>query len=230
MSNKESELPLAYLLAGEGYFVINMDLRGHGSRVNSYDQCQVYDFTGLFTDLTGMAEDVALVLNNCGFLKRYGLKNTPVMVGGVSAGATAALYCMAKMPDLAAVVSLIGTYDLSYIIQHKKLDDFRFYSKNKEAVRYEEMCGQYEKTSFWEGLNGQNMKPVCFLNGSMDRTVPSIEREKFHNRLKSAYEYFGKEELIMTKDYAKAGHEVTHLMKKDLIQWLKTVRENYESF
>lgn len=226
LSNKESELPFAYLLAAEGYFVILMDLRGHGGRRNSYDQCQEYDFSRLLTDLTGTAEDMALVRSSCGIFKRYGLENAVVMAGGVSAGAAAALHCMVKMPDLAAVVSLIGTYDLFYIIQQKKLDDFRFYSKNKEAVRYEELYAQYEKTSFWQRLNEQNMKPICFFNGSLDRTVPSAEREVFHKRLRSAYGRFGKEGLIMTRDYAKAGHEVTYFMQRDLIQWLKTVREN----
>lgn len=221
LNNKESELSFAYLLAKEGYFVVNMDMRGHGRRIDSYDNTQEYDLNMLIEDIKGTANDAVRISKNREFLKRHKIEGSRVMVGGVSVGATVALHCMLEMDHISAVACLIGTYDMSYIIRYKKLDDFLFFFKRKTTVNYENLLIKNEKEELFSRLTKDKLIPVCFLNGGLDFTVPPAFREEFHKRFMHVYESCGKRNMVMVKDYAKAGHDLTYPMKRDVINWLK---------
>ena len=60
LCDKTSELPLAYELAKEGYFVIIMDIMGHGER-NTLKEHK-YDFQNMFYDVRKTVEDIGKVL------------------------------------------------------------------------------------------------------------------------------------------------------------------------
>lgn len=220
LNNKEQGLPLAYELAKEEYFVIILDMYGHGKREISFDTSQRYEFNHLVRDIQATVADVKTILCYEEFNSLYGLKDLSVKVVGISIGGTIALSCFMLMKEIDSMASLAGTYDLKYIIENKRLDSFKLFAASIPVIDYERAKEEQKNLDITNHLFKEKARPILFMNGKLDTTVSIEARKEFHDELKKIYKSHGKENLIIHKDYAKTGHEVTIKMVKDLIKWL----------
>lgn len=218
ISCKEDELPLAYELAKEDFFVIAIDMYGHGKRRFSFIGDMRYEFNYLLRDIKNTSNDVNRIMSDKAFFSEYQLNNLPVKLVGVSIGATIALYCASHFEKVSALASLIGTYDLKYIIEHEQFELFKIFSVSDPVIDYEKAK---VKRAFLNNLKEKIVKNgvrTIFMNGIFDSTVPYGIREEFHEEIKEIYCLNGLNQYFDKKEY-KTGHEVSDLMKRDLIEW-----------
>lgn len=221
LCDKNSELPLAYELAQHGYFVIIFDICGHGER--NILPVNKYDFQHIFRDAYKTAANINDVLN---YLKVNDYPNVcinNVGVVGLSFGGTIALISGYMVNEVKYVASIIGTCNLQYIIENKTLESFKPFSLTKPVMDYDEAQVEMEEIDPIKHYNSNNLKPMLFLDGKLDMTVPYREKLVFYDELKTLFDNNGQLEDLTFKVYSNAGHQITTQMIETLIQWLHQV-------
>ena len=220
LKNKEDELPLGCFLAREGYFVVIIDMYGHGERQNSYDKLFLYDFNCLYKDVYCTASDLENIII---FLKeRFGqLCFESITAVGVSIGASVALTCGYLYPQVSRVVSLLGSLDWENEVKNNWVSPFRFSSKDKCVMQYELVKNDiriYNPLFHYEDCH----KPVIlFMNGLLDMTIPVKSVESTCNDFKRLYASNNQEYKVSLRLYENTGHQVTYKMIEELLKWLR---------
>ncbi|HEX2925543.1 MAG TPA: prolyl oligopeptidase family serine peptidase [Ruminiclostridium sp.] len=221
LQSKEYELPIAYNLASEGYYVVLLDFRGHGERENSFRNSRKYNFNSLFDDVAGMVSDTRAVAGalrrereNCPELDSFG-------VAGVSVGGMAALVAASRMEEVSFAVSIISGANWWPLVENGSFNSFRFFSTDRPVMSPERVRGTVEKYDPYFNIDSFNGKPVLLANGAMDMAIPIKNTEPFFQRLKSNYEKKNLGERVVWHKYPNCGHEVTPWMIQDILKWLK---------
>ena len=222
LENKESELGLAYRLSIEGFFVVVIDMHGHGEREGSFEIQGLYDFNNLVIDCYKTALDVDKILCYLCNHEEYDIDMNSISCLGVSIGANVALITGYLNINISRVISIIGSLDWETPVKENKYSYFRMYAMDKHVIQYEKVkydIDKYHPTKHYANL--VNLPQILFLNGRLDMTVPYESAKKEINQLEKIYYENGKKHLINYKAYSKAGHNVTYSMINDLVFWLK---------
>lgn len=222
LNNKESELPLAYKLAIEGYFVIILDIAGHGER-NSLEKHK-YNFQNMLLDANQTVNDIEKVIQ---YIKEYMLKDICIEhigIIGTSFGGSIALMAGYRIKIINYIVCLVGTCNLRYVIENKKLQSFRPFFAIKGNINYEKIIDDVERFDCLKHYNSQNLKPMLFLDGKLDMTVPYKEKMLFYKDLESIFIKANREWGLKYKFYPNAGHQINTDMVQTLIVWLEYIR------
>lgn len=221
LNNKIKELSLAYVLASAGYFVVGIDMYGHGDREESFDKDRKYEFNNLFHDVYRTARDVPVVIEFLKKQKSLNLDFQRIGAVGVSIGGSIALVAGYLLNEIKFVVSIIGTCDWKYVLDNDLLSTFRFFAKSRDAMLYDKVLRDIEEYEPINNYNCDNMIPILFLNGAMDTSMPFEAVNQYHKRFYELFRSKGKGDYLDFKVYQKAGHEVTAEMVKDLLEWLR---------
>ena len=221
LQSKEYELPIAYNLAGEGYYVVLLDFRGHGERENSFRISRKYNFNYLFDDIAGMVSDTRAVARtlqrddeNCPDIESFG-------VAGVSVGGMAALVAASQMKEVKFAVSVISGANWWPLVESGSFNSFRFFSTDRPVMSPERVRGAVEEYDPYFNVDRLNGKPILLANGAMDMAIPIKTVEPFYERLKSNYQGKNLSERVVWNKYSNCGHEVTPWMIQDILKWLK---------
>lgn len=221
LENKEHELPLAYLLAERGYFVVLMDMRGHGARVDSFDVRRVYDFNHIYTDINLTAKDIGSVtayLQTKSKLFDLNLQNITCV--GLSIGANVALCAGYMYFNVTQVAALLGFYDWEYSVRNNLFASFRFFSVDRQVIRYEKVKNDIRRyhpiEHYKEGITWPR---ILFMNGTIDMAAPVDLVKKSFDSLYERYAAVQKQQQLTLRLYPKTGHKISNQMVDDLLQW-----------
>ncbi len=220
LNNKASELPLAHSLAKNGYFVVVLDMYGHGDRTESYEITGKYQFNYIFKDVYNTANDVWQIINYLKELNEHSLDFNNIGAVGTSIGGSIALVSSYLINEIKYAVSIVGTCNWEYILNNRTFDSFRFHAHSNPVMDYEKVREYVKKRNPVNNYNSSNIKPILFLNGMLDTTVPITIALEYFNQLKKVFSNYGEEDVLEFKTYSHAGHEVTPEMTRDLIEWL----------
>ena len=222
LENKESELSLAYKLAEEGFFVVTIDMRGHGERENSYEKIGLYEFNNLIKDCFGTANDALEIITYFKTSNEFKLDYNDLTCIGISIGANIALMTGYLSETVNRVVSLIGSLDWEDSIKNNKFISFRFHSRNKSMIQYENVENDILKYNpIFNYPKLKRLPKLLFSNGLLDATIPIESATLYYKEMEKIYHNQGCKKLIEMKTYAKTGHYVTYKMTDDLFCWLK---------
>ena len=218
--NKEDCLPAAYYLAKQGFYVVCLDMLGHGDRENSYDTLGKYEFNHLISDIYDTAMDVHTVINHMSLNNDNALDLEDVAAVGISAGANIALACGYLHKEIKRVASMIGVVNWDYIIEKQTLNSFHFHASTK--IDYENLkrdIVRYNINSLcnYDAANGPK---ISFFNGLLDTTIPLIEVKRYYKRLHSRFSELERQDNISFHGYPLAGHHLNIPMLSDLAEWL----------
>nr|WP_304030845.1 prolyl oligopeptidase family serine peptidase [Ruminococcus bromii] len=221
LENKEHELPLAYILAKRGYFVVLMDMHGHGARVNSFDISRVYDFNHIFTDINLTAKDIGPVT---AYLqtknKLFDLNFQNITCVGLSIGANVALCAGYMYFNVTQVAALLGSYDWEYSVRNNLFASFRFFSVDRQVIRYEKVKNDIRRyhpiQHYKEGITWPR---ILFMNGTIDMAAPVNLVKKSFDSLYERYAAVQKQQQLSLRLYPKTGHKISNQMVDDLLQW-----------
>jgi BAAT / Acyl-CoA thioester hydrolase C terminal. len=221
MEEKENELRLGYYIAKQGYFVILVDTPMHGPD----ERRQKYEFNKVLSDIK---DTVFYTQEIIAFLSKqnYDLNFHSIGAVGSSIGATIALMAGVLLESITYVGCLIGTCNLETVFLRHGLDSFKLYSKSQPVIDYQQILEEFPRFNIFNLLHQDNMKPVIFLDGKLDLTVPIKDKYKFYEKLKELYRSENKEDLLYFLEYKNAGHFVTNQMINDLIKWLNDGKWN----
>lgn len=220
LNNKLNELPLAYILANSGYFVVILDMWGHGERAGSYDITGKYEFNNLFRDIYNTANDLHIIIDYLKKNKSAGLDFNNMSAVGASVGGSIALVVGYLVHEIKYIVSIISTCHWEYMLNNKTFESFRFHAYSNPVMDYEQLREYVNEHNPLNNYNRQSVKPILFLNGMLDTTVPITIAVEYFNHLKNIFSAYGKGEYLELKTYSHAGHEVTFEMIRDLFKWL----------
>lgn len=225
LNDKTRELPLAYNLAREGYFVVVPDMYGHGDNIESFRESGKYDFNNLFRHIYLTAECVNRVTNYLKQKKSGSLSFEDMGAVGVSAGGSVALVAGCLVKEVRYAASIIGSCNWEYIVENNLFRSFRIYASSNPVIDNKKAKEDIEKYEPLNNFNAGNIKPVLFLDGKLDTSVPYTAKAEYYEKLKKIYSCCGKENYLEFKLYSKAGHEVTPEMTEDLIKWLNRMNQ-----
>ena len=225
LQNKESELPLGYNLAQEGYFVVIVDMCGHGERKNSYDKLSLYDFNYLYKDIYNTSFELRYIIH---FLSEefnsYICLDSMTAIGA-SIGSSVALSCGYMYPKITRIVSLIGSLDWEYAIKNNLYLSFRLFAKDKSVIQYDlvkEDIKEYNPLPHY--LNSSKPR-ILFMNGKMDMTISIESVKRTYNSFCEIYTQCDQANKIEMRLFEKTGHQVTNRMIEELKQWLKETKD-----
>lgn len=225
LQDKEYELRIDYKLAGKGFFVVGIDMFGHGER--HFSAPLKYDFNKLFKDSYMTSCDIAPILT---FLKKEmnnKLDFNHIGVIGISNGANIALIAGHLFKEIKYVVSIIGVVNWEYIVKNHLFKFFKHFALYPEVMDQEKAISDVLKYEPIEKYNGSNLIPILFMNGNLDTAVPAKALQSYYDRFISIFTKYNKQDQLGFMDYPNVGHEVTNEMITDLVNWIhKTVGFN----
>ncbi|MHB1392540.1 MAG: alpha/beta hydrolase family protein [Clostridia bacterium] len=224
LQNKKNELALAYTLASRGYFIVVMDMYGHGDREVSFDKEKKYNFNNLFKDIYNTALNVNSVLAYLRESYEEELDFNNIGSVGVSIGASVALVSGYLVKDIKYVASVVGgPCNWKHIVGNGSFENFKFFSYSDKVMEYERVKEDIERYDPITNYKNRSMDlpDMLFLNGQLDMVVPIRLATESFNRLAEHYQDNGQEGKIQFKKFTKAGHEVTVEMLETLLDWLE---------
>jgi len=215
--NKESMLQTCLRLANEGFVAAAMDAVKHGERRDSHLLASLReDPSQMFQVLIGTAEDVKTVIDYLGEVLGADQKISGMM--GVSMGAITTLLVATMEDRLKAAVSVIVGADFQTLARKSSLE--RIGLPVGQMTQFVESAGELIKR--YDPIhNVQRFRsiPLLLLNGELDDLVPLECAQSLYEALKPQYQ--ATPERLKMKVYPGVGHEYTHEMEDDAVDWLK---------
>lgn len=222
LENKFCELPMAYKLAREGYFVVVMDVHGHGEREDSFDKLGFYDFNMLYKDAYETAKDINTIIIYLKTLYQK-LDYSSIICIGASNGANIAFMAGYLVQNVTHIISLIGSLNWEFSIKNRSLHTFQKFAKESSMFEYrivQKDIQQYNPIHRFSTL--EQLPYVLFQNSVLDATIHIDSAEDSFRKLTQIYKEKNQENIISLKKYKRTGHYVSKIMVDDLIEWLKS--------
>lgn len=221
LEDKEYELSINYKLARLGFFVIGIDMYGHGERrVTSSSK---YNFNNLVKDSYMTVCDIPSVL---GFLEKEmsgKLDFDNIGAIGISNGANIALMAGHLYQEIKYAVSIIGVINWENIIQRSSFNFFKHFSLHPEVMDIENVLSDVLKYEPINKYNENNLIPILFLNGNLDTTMPPRALQDYYNQFRAIFTSCNRQNELGFMGYPNAGHEVTNDMITDLVIWIRNL-------
>lgn len=221
LEDKRHELPLGLLLAENDFFVVMMDMHGHGERIDSYYIEKKYDFNNLFKDIYSTANDISIIIE---FLKKNmgdSLDFNNIGAIGVSIGGSIALVAGYLIDEIKFVASVIGACNWTYLVENDSFKSFKYYALSPNVFDHSKVKQDILKYDPCNNYNQNNMVPILFQHGALDFGIPINAVKDYYQKLSVQASKYDKETSIKFINYEKAGHWVTNEMELDLVNWVK---------
>ena len=223
LMNKTTEFPLAFRLAKVGYFCVLVDMHGHGSRDNSFDQTMSYDFNKMFRDIYLTAVDTNEILDYLEEHYKESLDFNYIGSAGTSIGASVAMVSGYVNKRIKYIVSMIGApCKWGSLINESSFHAFKVFAVSKDVFDYKsisEDISKYDPINHFSGL-GEALPSVIFLNGKVDMIIPVKGAVEAYESLNITYQERNQQNKLLFKLYPKVGHNITEEMISDCISWL----------
>lgn len=223
LMNKKNEFPLAFRLAKLGYFCVLVDMHGHGSRDNSFDQTMRYDFNNMYRDVYETAVETNDILD---YLEEYYKDNLDfncIGSAGASIGASVAMVSGYVNKRIKYIVSMIGgPCKWDSLIHESSFQTFKLFAASKDIFDYKSVSAdidKYDPINHFPGL-GEELPSVLFINGKLDMTIPVKGAVEAYESLYITYQKQNQQNKLLFKLYPKVGHNVTEEMISDCVSWL----------
>lgn len=211
-SAKEHNLPIAYLLAEQGYRVVLPDSKFHGERENEIStterQVSFWDIVLKNVDEVKMFKDY-FYRRNLILKDRIGIAGTSM--GGITTAAALTQYPWVNVAAVLMGSPKITTYAKTLVNSFKKMGDLPVTEEMIEDL-YENL-EQYDLSKKAYVLNN---RPLLFWHGENDAIVPFDHSFTFYDEVKAHYKIpnhicFIKEE--------NSGHKVTRHAILETVKW-----------
>lgn len=210
-SAKEHNLPLAFLLAENGFRVVLPDSLYHGEReTNEISDVRYYLFNIVIQNIKELhkirqdLEEKGLILNN-----RIGVAGTSM--GGITTASALSQYDWIKTAAILMGSPKIATFA-------KELVDI--YTKSGALPLSEQEVNQLYDTLLGYDLSLQpeklNERPVLFWHGDQDPTVPFDHSYSFYQQIKSIYR--DQDNVKFLREIGR-GHKVSRLAILETVKW-----------
>ncbi|TLN06263.1 hypothetical protein FDZ71_11115 [bacterium] len=170
----------------------------------------------MFQVLIGTAEDVKTVIDYLGEVLGADQRISGMM--GVSMGGITTLLAATMEDRLKAAVSVIGGPDFQTLARKSSLE--RIGLPVGQMTQFIESAGELIKR--YDPLyNVQRFRsiPLLLLNGELDDLIPLACAQSLYEALKPQYQ--ATPEKLKMKVYPGVGHQYTHEMEDDAVDWLK---------
>jgi len=215
--NKEGMLGTCLKLANEGFVAAAMDAVKHGERRDPDLLASLgEDPSQMFQILIGTAEDVRTTIDYLGEV--LGVDQKMVGMMGVSMGAITTLLAATMEDRLNAAVSVIGGADFQTLVRKSSLE--RIGLSVGQMTQFVKSAGELIKR--YDPINNvQRFRtiPLLLLNGELDDLIPLECAQSLYEALKPQYQ--ATPERLKMKVYPGVGHEYTHEMEDEAVDWLK---------
>lgn len=221
LENKETQLPLAYKMAKQGYYCVLPDMYGHGERTDGFDMIGRYDFNCIYEDVYKTALNVPQMVN---FIKN---KEKDIMFSdvcgiGISIGASVALLssCLTNMK---CVVSIIGIPCCWTKQIHENIfDSYKMYSRTNGFIDIQKLLKDAQKYDPLNFLKKSGELPyILMINGKMDIAMPLKIVRQAHDHLAEAYK--NQIDRLSLKLIPRAGHFFTENMQLITIEYVNEI-------
>lgn len=218
--DKESELPLAYHLAVNNYFVVILDLLNHGDRECSFRSSNKLDFNKIFTGIGDSINDIREVISYVSHEFDKEITEDSFNIIGTSYGGMLALTAGYLLEEVKVVASINSSACWRGLVENGSFEMFRLFSSSKPVVDIKQVSMPINRFDPYMNVEKYNLRPILLLNGAKDTTFTFQLIEPFYNKLMQYYEDNNALENVTWLKYQRVGHQLVHQMIEDLIVWL----------
>jgi len=215
--NKEGMLGTILRLANEGFVAAAMDAVNHGERSDPNLLANLgKDPSLMFQMLIGTAEDVRTMIDYLGEVLGADQQKSGMM--GVSMGAITTLLAATMEDQLKAAVSVVGGANFETLVRKSSLE--RIGLPVGQLTQFVESAGELIKR-YDPIYNVKRFRsvPLLLLNGEIDDLIPLECAQSLYEALKPQYQ--ATPDRLKMKVYPGVGHEYTHEMEDEAVDWLK---------
>lgn len=209
-SAKEHNLPIAYLLAEEGYRVVLPDSHLHGEREDGTLQERQL----AFWEIIGKNLKELLVIKNY-FADQNLILHEEIAVSGTSMGGITTAAALATYNWISTAAILMGTPKLTAFAEKM----IQFAKEQEIHIPQEQITklfNEIEKVDLGKYPEKLNDRPVLFWHGEADDVVPYNLTYDFYQETKSFYENQADYQFIGEK---KRAHKVSRLAILETVKW-----------
>lgn len=214
-SAKEHNLPLAYLMAEEGFRVILPDSMYHGERETEISrikkQISFWDIVMQnVMELKAIREELdseSLILDG-----RFGIAGTSM--GGITTAAALTQYPWIKTAGILMGSPKITTYAKTLVDSFKKMGNLPV---TDDVI--EHLYVQLEQYDLSNQVDKLNERPVLFWHGENDPVVPFDHSYTFYE---DAKQHYTNQERIRFIKEANRDHKVSRYAILETVKWFKT--------
>ncbi|WP_077297281.1 prolyl oligopeptidase family serine peptidase [Virgibacillus pantothenticus] len=211
-SAKEHNLPLAYLLAQQGYRVILPDSKYHGARENgiSVNKRQL-SFWDIVMQNVIELQYVKDYVDESGLLldDRFGVAGTSM--GGITTSAAMTQYDWIKAAAILMGTPKIKTFAKAILDEFKKIGDLPL--KQEVISDLLDQLTNYDLSKQPEKLN---QRPLLFWHGEEDEIVPFHHAYSFYEQV--APSYSNPDDIVFIRE-ANRGHKVGRYATLETVKW-----------
>lgn len=213
-SAKEHNLPIAYLLATEGFRVILPDSKFHGEREIEITSTEMQ--ISFWNIVMKNVEELEIIKNDYEERKlilddRIGVAGTSM--GGITTSAALTKYSWIQVAGVLMGSPKITTYAKTLVSSFSKIGNLPI-TKDMIENLYEQLEG-YDLSKQVETL--QN-RPLLFWHGENDAIVPFDHSYTFYDEAKKTYDDPSRLHFIQE---ANSGHKVSRKAILETVQWFK---------
>ncbi|HLR61702.1 MAG TPA: alpha/beta fold hydrolase [Lentibacillus sp.] len=214
-SAKEHNLPLAYLMAEEGFRVILPDSMYHGEREKEISSLKrQISFWDIVMQNVKELKDIRNELNAKRLIAdgRFGIAGTSM--GGITTAAALTQYPWIRTAGVLMGSPKITTYAKTLVDSFRKMGDLPV---TDETI--EHLYVQLEHYDLSKQINKLNDRPVLFWHGEDDAVVPFDHSYTFYDEAKKYYTDQGRIRFIKE---ANRAHKVSRFAILETVKWFKT--------
>ncbi|HLR62872.1 MAG TPA: alpha/beta fold hydrolase [Lentibacillus sp.] len=214
-SAKEHNLPLAYLLAEEGFRVILPDSMYHGEREKEISSIKKQvSFWDIVMQNIEELKDIRDELNAKGYIAdgRFGVAGTSM--GGITTAAALTQYPWVKTAGILMGSPKITTYAKTLVDSFKKMGNLPV---TEDVI--EHLYHRLEQYDLSKQADKLNERPVLFWHGENDAVVPFDHSYTFYE---DARRYYTDQKKIRFIKEENRDHKVSRYAVLETVNWFKT--------
>lgn len=213
-SSKEFNLPIAYLLAAEGYRVVLPDSLHHGERAG---QIQSVERQGAFWHIVLQNLEELKTIRNY-FADQNLIENDLVGVAGTSMGGITTAAALTQYDWIHVAAILMGSPKMT---EYANLTIDQFLQAGELPVTEEELntlLGQLKSLDLSLQPDKLENRPLLFWHGESDTVVPAEHAKSFYENVKGSYENGDHIRLLLE---ANRNHKVSRRAVLETVEWFK---------
>jgi dienelactone hydrolase len=213
-SRKEDMLFMAYGLAINGFFVVPIDVVGHGERMRE----GAWTMDALFGLVHQTTEDINRVIAHYEGDTRVDVQR--VGLSGISMGGVVTYeYLTRDDKQIRAAVPMIGTPDFTSLISEDRADKIMsmlgLNLQNTMNIINPEMLRAMQPA---QKMNLMDSVPLLMLNGVEDPLIDIKSVRDFYQRIKPLY---SQPENVQLVEYPGVGHYTPYPMQMEALRWFQ---------
>lgn len=213
-SAKEHNLPIAYLLAQEGYRVVLPDSHYHGAREKGVSESKRH--LSFFEIVLNNVAELELIRDY--FATKELIADDRIGIAGTSMGGITTAAALTKYEWIKAAGIFMGSPQLTKFAQRvinrmKQADELPV---SDEAIN--DLYEQLEQYDLSKQISLLNERPLFMWHGEADSVVPFEDTYQFYHQVKDHYENKGMLKFVPEKD---TDHKVSRFAILEAVKWFK---------